>query len=46
MPANDRGGLKAAFANFSKVEAEKEAERRLLGREIRKFWESYHTATS
>ena len=34
MPSNDRGGLKAAFTNFGKVaEAEREAERMLLGRE-------------
>lgn len=33
MPANDRGGLKAAFSNFGVNNPEKEAERRLLGRE-------------
>jgi hypothetical protein len=34
MPPNDRGGLKAAFTNFNKNDADKEAERRLLGRVI------------
>jgi len=34
MPANERGGLKAAFANFNRTEAEKEAELKLLGRTV------------
>jgi hypothetical protein len=34
MPANDRGGLKAAFAKFNNPDAEKEAELRLLGRTV------------
>jgi hypothetical protein len=34
MPANDRGGLKAAFTNFNKPDAEKAAELKLLGRTI------------
>ena len=32
MPANERGSLKAAFTNFNRQDAEKEAERKLLGR--------------
>jgi hypothetical protein len=34
MSANDRGGLKAAFAKFNKPEADKEAELKLLGRTV------------
>ena len=34
MPANDRGGLRAAFTNFNRPEAEKEAELKLLGRTV------------
>jgi hypothetical protein len=34
MPANDRGGLKAAFSRFKSPDAEKEAELRLLGRTV------------
>ena len=34
MPPNERGGLKAAFTNFNKPDADKEAERKLLGRVI------------
>jgi hypothetical protein len=34
MPASDRGGLKAAFTNFNKPDADKEAELKLLGRTI------------
>lgn len=35
MPANDhRGGLKAAFTNFKKADADKQAELKLLGRTI------------
>ncbi|MCI0723506.1 MAG: hypothetical protein L0338_31760 [Acidobacteria bacterium] len=33
MPTGDRGGLKAAFTSF-KPEADKEAERKLLGRTV------------
>jgi hypothetical protein len=33
MPANDRGGLRAAFTNFNR-DPEKEAERKLLGRTV------------
>jgi hypothetical protein len=36
MPASDRGGLKAAFTNFNKPDADKDAELRLLGRTIDK----------
>ena len=32
MPANERGSLRAAFTNFNRPEAEKEAELKLLGR--------------
>ena len=34
MPANDRGGLKAAFSKFANPEADREAELRLLGRTV------------
>jgi hypothetical protein len=34
MPANDRGSLRAAFTNFNRPEAEKEAELKLLGRTV------------
>lgn len=34
MPANDRGGLKAAFTNFNKPGADRDAELKLLGRTI------------
>lgn len=34
MPASDRGGLKAAFTNFNNLDADKEAELKLLGRTI------------
>jgi hypothetical protein len=34
MPANERGSLKAAFTNFNKSDADKEAELKLLGRTI------------
>ena len=34
MPANDRGGLRAAFSNFNRPESEKEAELKLLGRTV------------
>jgi hypothetical protein len=34
MSANERGGLKAAFTNFNKPEADKEAELKLLGRTV------------
>jgi hypothetical protein len=34
MPASDRGGLKAAFTNFNKPDADREAEMKLLGRTI------------
>lgn len=34
MPASDRGGLKAAFTNFNKPDADKDAELKLLGRTI------------
>lgn len=34
MPANDRGGLRAAFTNFNRPETEKEAELKLLGRTV------------
>jgi hypothetical protein len=34
MPASDRGGLKAAFTNFNKPDADKAAEFKLLGRTI------------
>ena len=34
MPAGERGGLKAAFTNFNRPNPEKEAEKKLLGREV------------
>jgi hypothetical protein len=34
MPANERGGLKAAFTNFNRQETDKEAELKLLGRVV------------
>jgi hypothetical protein len=34
MSANNRGGLKAAFTNFNRPEADKEAELKLLGRTV------------
>jgi hypothetical protein len=34
MPANERGGLKAAFTNFNRVDTDKEAELKLLGRTV------------
>jgi hypothetical protein len=34
MPASDRGGLRAAFTNFSKPNTDKDAELKLLGRTI------------
>src|SRR5215831_12620721 len=34
MPANDRGGLKAAFSKFNNPDADREAELRLLGRTV------------
>lgn len=34
MSANNRGGLKAAFSNFNRPDAEKEAELKLLGRTV------------
>jgi hypothetical protein len=34
MPANDRGGLKAAFTNFNNSNTDKNAEIKLLGRTI------------
>jgi hypothetical protein len=34
MSANNRGGLKAAFTNFNRPDAEKEAELKLLGRTV------------
>lgn len=34
MPASDRGGLKAAFHNFKKTDADREAELKLLGRVV------------
>jgi hypothetical protein len=34
MPAGERGGLKAAFTNFNRPDPEKEAEKKLLGREV------------
>lgn len=34
MPANERSGLKAAFAKFNQPAAEAEAERLLLGRRV------------
>jgi hypothetical protein len=34
MSANNRGGLRAAFTNFNRPDAEKEAELKLLGRTV------------
>ncbi len=34
MPANERGSLRAAFSNFNRQDAEKEAEMKLLGRTV------------
>ena len=34
MSADKRGGLKAAFTNFNRPDAEKEAELKLLGRTV------------
>ena len=34
MPANERGGLRAAFTNFNRPDADKEAELKLLGRTV------------
>jgi len=34
MPSNERGSLRAAFTNFNRPEAEKEAELKLLGRTV------------
>ena len=34
MPANDRGGLKAAFSNFNRRNTDADAEVKLLGREV------------
>jgi hypothetical protein len=34
MPANERGSLRAAFSNFNRHDAEKEAELKLLGRTV------------
>lgn len=34
MPPGERGGLKAAFTNFNKPDAEREAELKLLGRTV------------
>jgi hypothetical protein len=34
MPANERGGLKAAFTNFNRPDTDKEAELKLLGRTV------------
>jgi len=56
MPANERGSLRAAFSNFNRPEAEKEAELKLLGRQVESTVaepspkaetpKSYHVATS
>ena len=57
MPANERGSLRAAFTNFNRPEAEKEAEIKLLGRTVEstppteqqpkaETPQSYHVATS
>jgi hypothetical protein len=57
MPANERGSLRAAFTNFNRPEAEKEAEIKLLGRTVEPTTpteeppkvetpQSYHVATS
>jgi len=34
MPANERGGLRAAFSHFNRADSEKEAELKLLGRTV------------
>lgn len=34
MPAGERGGLKAAFSNFNKADADRDAEMKLLGRTV------------
>lgn len=34
MPANERGGLRAAFSKFNNPDADREAELRLLGRTV------------
>lgn len=34
MPANERGSLKSAFANFNRPQEEREAELKLLGRTV------------
>lgn len=36
MSANERGSLKAAFSNFRKPESDKDAELKLLGRQVEK----------
>jgi len=36
MPANERGGLRAAFTNFNRPDADKEAELKLLSRTVEK----------
>ena len=53
MPANDRGGLKAAFSNFNRRNADADAEVKLLGREATpaplsagQVPDSYQVATS
>lgn len=56
MPANERGSLRAAFTNFNRPDAEKEAELKLLGRTVEptpkesmatpETPQSYHVATS
>ena len=54
MPANERGGLRAAFSNFNRPDAEKEAELKLLGRTVESATgevkpeapQSYQVATS
>jgi hypothetical protein len=43
MPPSERGGLKAAFTNFNKPDADKEAELKLLGRTVQ---EDSQTATA
>jgi len=51
MSTNKRGGLRAAFTNFNRPEAEKEAELKLLGRTVESVPkneppQSYQVATS
>jgi hypothetical protein len=56
MPANERGSLRAAFTNFNRPDADKEAELKLLGRTVEappaeqkpktEPAQSYHIATS